>query len=241
LFGEGFFNSFTNACFDAILWGEFYGFSLSKRRAGNYQGDFMHEQSKRDFFDNEACRWDERFHREDEHQIWQLVENFDLKPGEKVLDVGTGNGVLIPFLLAKIGDEGDILALDFSWKMICEAAEIRERKDVYLVNASVEALPLKSKTFDCITCVATFPHVCHKEVALKEMSRVLKRGGRLFIAHLMGKNELAEHHRSAGGAVMHDILPADGKMVAMMEKAGFKDIRIEDQPDLYLAAAKKVR
>jgi ubiquinone/menaquinone biosynthesis C-methylase UbiE len=201
----------------------------------------MHEQPRRDFFDNEAAQWDERFHREDEHQIWQLVEKFDLKPGENVLDVGTGNGVLIPFLLKKVGDAGEVLALDFSWKMITEAARIRERKDVYLVNASVEALPLKSQTFDCIACVATFPHVCCKEVALKEMSRVLNSGGRLFIAHLMGKKELEEHHRSAGGVVMHDILPADREMAAMMELAGFKDIRIADRPDLYLASAKKVR
>lgn len=201
----------------------------------------MHEKSKRDFFDNEAPRWDERFHREDEHQIWQLVEDFDLKPGERVLDVGTGNGVLIPFLLTKVGDEGDVLALDYSWKMITEAARIRERKEIFLVNASVEELPFKSQIFDCITCVATFPHVCRKEEALKEMGRVLKRGGRLFIAHLMGKNELAEHHRSAGGAVMHDVLPSDQDMAAMMEQADFKDIRIVDRLDLYLASAKKVR
>jgi len=205
------------------------------------ESDFMHEQPKRDFFDNEATKWDERFHREDEHQIWQLVEKFDLKPGESVLDVGTGNGVLIPFLLAKVGDEGNVLALDFSWKMISEAASIRERKDIYLVNASVEALPLKDQIFDCITCVATFPHVCRKKEALKEMSRVLKVGGRLFVAHLMGKNELAEHHRSAGGAVMHDVLPSDREMAAMMEQAGFENIRMVDRPDLYLAGAKKVR
>lgn len=200
----------------------------------------MHEQSKRDFFDNEASRWDQRFHREDEQQIWRLVENFDLKPGERVLDVGTGNGVLIPFLLNKVGDAGEILALDFSWKMITEAARIREKNDVYLVNASVEVLPFKSQIFDCITCLATFPHVCRKEEALNEMGRVLKGGGRLFVVHLMGKKELAEHHRSAGGAVMHDLLPSDWEMAAMMEQAGFEGIQIVDRSDLYLARGKKV-
>jgi ubiquinone/menaquinone biosynthesis C-methylase UbiE len=201
----------------------------------------MHEKSKRDFFDGEACKWDERFHGDDEHRIRQLVEKFDLKLGEKVLDVGTGNGVLIPFLLTKVGDQGNVLALDFSWEMISEAARIRGKKGICLVNASVETLPLKNQIFDCITCVATFPHVCRKEEALKEMSRVLKRGGKIFIAHLMGKNELAEHHRSAGGAVMHDVLPSDREMAAMMQQVGFENIQIEDQPDFYLAGAKKVR
>jgi ubiquinone/menaquinone biosynthesis C-methylase UbiE len=200
----------------------------------------MDEKLKREFFDEKAQGWDGRFHEDDEGQIRQLVERFDLKSGDRVLDVGTGNGVLLPYLLAKVGPGGRVVALDFSWNMIAEAARVQMNGGVSLLNASAEAIPLKDNTFDCVACLATFAHVCRKMEALKEMNRVLKEGsGRVYIAHLLGKKELAEHHRSAGKAVIHDILPSDSEMRGMMQEAGFKDVRIVDRPQLYLASAGK--
>jgi ubiquinone/menaquinone biosynthesis C-methylase UbiE len=200
----------------------------------------MNEKLKREFFDEKAQGWDGRFHQDDKEQLRQLVERFDLKPGNLVLDVGTGNGVLLPYLLEKVGPNGRVVALDFSWNMVAEAARIRMNGDVSLLNASAEAIPLKDNAFDCVACLATFPHVCRKMEALKEMGRVLKEGaGKVYIAHLMGKKELAEHHRSAGEAVIHDILPSDSEMRGMMQEAGFRDILIVDRPQLYLASAGK--
>jgi ubiquinone/menaquinone biosynthesis C-methylase UbiE len=71
------------------------------------------------------------------------------------------------------------------------------------------------------------------------MSRVLKKGGRLYIAHPFGKKELAHHHKTAGGVVKHDTLPSDLLMKKMMMRSGFKNIRILDRSDLYLASAQK--
>ncbi len=200
----------------------------------------MDDKLKREFFDEKAQGWDGRFHQDDEGQIRQLVERFDLRAGDRVLDVGTGNGVLLPYLFEKVGSGGRVVALDYSWNMIAEAARAETNGSVSLLNASAEAIPLKNDTFDCVTCLATFAHVCRKMEALKEMNRVLKEGaGRVYITHLMGKKELAEHHRSAGKAVLHDILPSDSDMRGMMQEAGFKDILIVDRPQLYLASAGK--
>lgn len=162
-----------------------------------------------------------------------------MKPGERVLDLGTGSGVLLPHLLRRVGGKGRVLAVDFSWNMIREAAKTAERQNLLLLNASVEALPVKSQTVDCITCLDTFAHVDGQREALSEMSRVLKRGGRLHLVHSLGRTQLADRHREVGGVVRHDVLPPDSSMKSMMEKAGLKDIRIIDCPDLYLASAKK--
>jgi ubiquinone/menaquinone biosynthesis C-methylase UbiE len=200
--------------------------------------------SKRDFFNREVASWDEQYRSGHRSQIQDLVDRFDLEEGKTVLDVGCGTGILFPFLAERLRQKGLILALDFSWNMILAAKKgclhsERERPGVLFINALVEALPLKDQTVDYITCLDTFAHVCEQKEAVGEMCRGLKKGGRLFVAHSLGKKELAERHRSAGGEVEHDILPEDHKMREMMKNAGLKEVEIIDLPDLYLASGRK--
>lgn len=197
------------------------------------------ESCKREFFDQKAIGWDHRNHPDDTLKIRELIERFDLNPTDWILDVGTGNGVLLPYLSVKVKRGGRLFALDFSGKMIFQAKRNNRKRNISFLNASVESLPIKDRIFDCITCFSMFAHVCDKKGSLVEMSRVLKTGGRLYIVHPFGKKELAGHHKSAGGAVEHDILPPDKAMKKMMKDCGFHDIRIIDQPDLYWASAKR--
>lgn len=203
--------------------------------------------SKREFFNKQAARWDEQYHQDDASQadacpsgqIRELVETFDLKEGKTVLDVGCGTGILLPYLSEKVKEKGSVFALDFSWNMIFRAKKNEEKPNIHFINASVEALPLIDESMDYITCFATFAHIADQKKAVYEMGRALKKGGKLFIAHLLGKKELAEHHRLAGGEVEHDTLPEDDEIREMMKNAGLKDIEIIDQPNLYLASAEK--
>lgn len=199
----------------------------------------MSDLSRREFFDKEARGWDGRYHQDDESEIRKLVERFDLRPGDRILDVGTGNGFLLPHLLRRARDTGKIVALDFSWNMICEAAKIGKTDKVLFVNASVESLPIKDQTIDCVTCLASFAHVSRKREAIIEAARVLKKNGRLYITHPMGKEELAEHHRQVGEPVRNDRLPPDSEIIEMIKESGLKDVEIIDQQDLYLASARK--
>jgi ubiquinone/menaquinone biosynthesis C-methylase UbiE len=199
----------------------------------------MNHLSKREFFDKEADGWDDRCHRDDEEEIRQLVERFELKPAEWILDLGTGGGVLLPHLRRKVGQEGRVVGLDFSWKMIREAGKARGKETFCLINGCVQKLPFKDRTFDCISCMDAFAHMNDKRVALNEMGRVLKEGGRVHLLHTLESKKLAEYHREVGGVVRDDVLPAESEMKQMMEKAGLKEIRIVDQPGLYLASARK--
>jgi ubiquinone/menaquinone biosynthesis C-methylase UbiE len=200
--------------------------------------------SKREFFNREAGRWDGQYHRDHTCQIKDLLARFDIKAGKSVLDVGCGTGILLPHLSEKVKEKGSVIALDFSWNMIFEAKKKsvhpeEEKPHLHFINASVEALPLKDQTIDCITCLDTFAHVTDQEKALYEMGRALKTGDKLFLAHTLGKKELAGRHKLVGGEVEHDTLPEDDKMREMMRNAGLKDIHIIDQPNLYLASGRK--
>ena len=72
-----------------------------------------------------------------------------------------------------------------------------------------------------------------------EINRVLKKGGKLFIAHLLGRHELKKHHQLAGGMVVNDILPSGEALKRMMKDKGFKKTVIMDQTSLYLACGVK--
>ena len=199
----------------------------------------MNHLGKREFFDKEADGWDDRCHQDDENEMRRLVERFELKPAEWVLDVGTGGGVLLCHLRRKVGEEGRVVGLDFSWKMIRQASRARGKEDFFLVNACVQKLPFKDRAFDCISCMDAFAHMNDKRVALSEMARILNKGGRLYLLHTLESKKLAEYHREVGGVVRDDVLPADSEMREMMKMVGLEEIRILDQPGLYLASARK--
>jgi ubiquinone/menaquinone biosynthesis C-methylase UbiE len=71
----------------------------------------------KDYFNNAAETWDSKFQTPKLLSFLEkLVLQFNLKRGQHVLDVGTGTGVLIPYLTKVLGPSGSVTALDFSEK-----------------------------------------------------------------------------------------------------------------------------
>ena len=107
--------------------------------------------SRRAFFNEIADSWDKRFQTQELTKfLEQLVPNFGLSPGQKVLDVGAGTGILIPFLLRAVGPTGQIEAVDYAEKManICRskyAHSISPRRLLTQSSVSVRSLILKTK------------------------------------------------------------------------------------------------
>jgi ubiquinone/menaquinone biosynthesis C-methylase UbiE len=154
----------------------------------------------------------------------------EIQPGQKVLDVGTGTGILIPFLLEAVGSKGHVTAIDFAERMV-EACKSKyaHLSNVNIALQQVEKLDFPSATFDAVTCFGLFPHLENKQKALSQMNRVLKPGGKLIIAHAFSSEELMAHHRNAT-VVAHDVLPDEVEMKRLLKHAGFTGIHITDKP-----------
>jgi len=199
--------------------------------------------SKKTYFNEQANTWDKRFHTPNLSSFLEkLVPQFGLEPGQNILDVGTGTGVLIPYLIREVGPAGSVTAIDCSENMI----QICKTKHSHFKNVSVrlqdieeDAFPTES--FDAIICFGLFPHLENKEKALQNMNHTLKPGGTLIIAHALSSEELKAHHNSASSAVVHDMLPEEAEMIQLLEQTGFAEIRIKDEPGCYLCIACKSR
>ena len=191
----------------------------------------------RAYFNQKAASWDGTSSERDTTKLERMAKRLDIKPGSTVLDVGTGTGAFIPFLLSEIGKGGRIVALDFAEKMLRRARAKGFNGNIDYLCADVTNIPLGNEIFDIIVCYSSFPHFQDKSRALAEMKRVIKRGGRLLICHTSSRASINEIHRQIP-AVENDIIPDEGEMQIILSTAGFIEIKIDDG-ESYLASARK--
>jgi ubiquinone/menaquinone biosynthesis C-methylase UbiE len=196
--------------------------------------------SREAYFNQAAESWDQKYYTPElEAFLEELVPKFGLKPGQRILDAGTGTGVLIPFLLKAIGSSGSITAIDYAENMIkMFRSKFSSLRNVKVELQRVEELDLPPETFDVAVCFGLFPHLERKTRALMHLHRVLKRRGRLVIAHALSSTEINEHHKRAS-PVTRDVLPGETVMKRLLRRAGFSEVRITDVPGLYLCLATK--
>jgi demethylmenaquinone methyltransferase/2-methoxy-6-polyprenyl-1,4-benzoquinol methylase len=197
----------------------------------------------KDYFDNAANSWDGRFCTSRLLSFLEkLVPQFGIEAGQAVLDVGTGTGVLIPYLAKAVGPSGSVTAIDFSEKMVqaCKT-KYSHVKNVKIKVGNIEDAAFPVESFDAVICFGVFPHLEHKEKALQNISKMLKPSGKLVIAHALSSEELKVHHKKVSEHVAHATLPENAEMIQLLEKAGFANIRIKDEPGCYLCVALKPR
>ncbi len=191
----------------------------------------------RAYFNRLAPVWDETAAEKDEGKLEKMANRLQIKAKSRVLDVGSGSGVFIPYLLKLAGKEGKVIALDYAQEML-KVAKTKGYQNVEFITGDVVNLPLSSGSFDTVVCYSSFPHFKNKLKALKEMRRVLKDGGKIFICHTSSREEINEIHRGIP-EVKDDLLPERDEMKRMLKEAGFTKIAVEDEDKSYLASAEK--
>jgi len=193
-----------------------------------------------EYFDQLAPTWDEELTGERLKCLSNIVKELGIKPGYYVLDIGSGTGVLLPFLIAELSDEGKVVALDFSAEMLGQAQAKNFPPIIGFAQADVLTIPLADNSVDLAMCNSAFPHFSDKVKALKEIARVLRNNGRLVICHTMSREILNRLHQSIGGIVAGDLLPDESQLKGLIKQAGMKVTHFEDGPERYLVIARKL-
>ena len=119
------------------------------------------------------------------HRWWKrfAVEQSAVRPGDRVLDVAGGTGDLARLFARRVGIQGRVVMTDINGSMLRVGRNrlLDEGVIAPIVQCDAEKLPFAADRFDCVSVAFGLRNMTRKPLALAEMRRVLKPGGRLLV------------------------------------------------------------
>ncbi len=195
--------------------------------------------NNREYFNSMAEKWDCTVNH-DEKKIRLILEHVRIKEGSEVLDVGTGTGVMLPFLHSCVGNTGTITAVDAAEKMIDIAKNKFSFENVEFIVGDVLETELPKERADCIMCYSVFPHFSEKKVAVRKLARYLKKGGIFIICHSQSREAINNLHKEVSGTVKNDRLPTAEKIKEYYNNAAIETISVVDNNDMFVVIGRKI-
>jgi SAM-dependent methyltransferase len=167
------------------------------------------------------------------------TEYADIKPGDNVLDLGSGAGNDCFVARSFVGDAGKVTGLDFTDEMVTKA-EVNNLKmgytNVEFVKGDIEEMPFADNTYDVVISNCVINLVPDKEKAFSEIIRVLKPGGHFCISDVVLKGALPPELQSAAelyaGCVAGALEIND--YLGIINKTGFEEVRIRKNKPIEL-------
>lgn len=164
-----------------------------------------------------------------------------LKPGETVLDLGSGAGFDCFLAANKVGKSGKVIGVDMTTEMIEKAkknAQAQQYENVEFRQGEIENLPLDNESVDVIISNCVINLSPDKPRVFQEAFRVLKSGGRFMVADIVLTKELPYNIKNSveayvgciGGAVLKD------EYLKAIICSGFEDVQIVDEVPFSLDA-----
>ena len=149
------------------------------------------------------------------HRGWKrfAVEISGVKVGDSVLDIAGGSGDLSKLFAKKVGASGSVTLTDINASMLAVGRDrmIDAGLNVPAMQCNAEQLPFADNSFDCVIVAFGLRNMTHKDVALKEMQRVLKVGGRLLVLEF---SKVWQPLEKAYDFYSFKLLPLMGKLLA---------------------------
>lgn len=156
----------------------------------------------------------------------------ELKPGETVLDLGSGGGIDVLLSARRVGPTGKAYGLDMTDEMLALAKENKRKaglENVEFLKGEIESIPLPDSSVDVVISNCVINLSADKDQVLREAFRVLKPGGRFAVSDVVTRGEI-------NPAIRKNVLLWVGCVAGALEeveyrkkliKAGFEEIDIE--------------
>ncbi len=185
----------------------------------------MNKQDIINFFDMCAPTWDDEMIKSDEI-IEDILNRAKIGFSTRVLDVACGTGVMFPYYAAR---GADVTGIDISPEMV----KIAQSNFPDIETLCADALEISfEEGFDAVMVYNAFPHFPDPTDAVRALSRHLKPGGVLTVAHGMGRDMINRHHEGAASKVSIGLLKASELAEIFNE---FLDVSvIVDEADRYI-------
>ena len=149
------------------------------------------------------------------HRGWKrfAVEVSGVSKGDKVLDIAGGSGDLSKLFSKQVGPEGQVILTDINASMLAVGRDrmLDAGVNVPATQCDAEKLPFPDQYFDCVIVAFGLRNMTHKDLALEEMQRVLKVGGRLLVLEF---SKVWQPLSKFYDAYSFKILPLIGKLLA---------------------------
>jgi len=157
----------------------------------------------------------------------------NLRPGEVVVDLGSGGGLDVFLAARKVGPTGKAIGIDMTPEMIDRARAGAEKQGLTNVEfhfSTIDRIPLADSSVDCVISNCVINLAPDKAAVLREAFRVLKPGGRLAISDIALKKSLPPEIASDLMAYVGCIAGAVpiGDYIAGLKAAGFSAVEVVD-------------
>ncbi len=149
------------------------------------------------------------------HRLWKrfMVAQAGLRPGMRCLDIAGGTGDIARLLADAVGETGEVWLTDINGSMLALGRDrlLDEGRLLPCVQCDAERLPYPADYFDRVTVAFGLRNMTHKDVALREMHRVLKLGGKLLVLEF---SRVAKPLAPLYDLYSFQVLPRMGQLVA---------------------------
>ena len=156
----------------------------------------------------------------------------ELKPGETVLDLGSGGGIDVLLSAKRVGPTGKAYGLDMTEDMLALARENQRQagvENVEFLKGEIENIPLPDNSVDVVISNCVINLSADKDRVLREAFRVLKPGGRFAVSDVVVRGEVHEEVRKSMLLWVGCIAGAleEKEYAAKLARAGFARISME--------------
>lgn len=188
------------------------------------------------FFNAHADAWDENMIC-DEKKIEKILDAAKIEKGKTVLDIACGTGVMFDFYI-NCG-VSKITGADISEKMAEIAKKKYENEDkINVICADAETYDFKEK-YDCCMVFNAFPHFPNPDLLIKNLSKTLKNGGTLTIAHDRGRKALDTHHSGEASKISTSLI-SENELSQKLKSNGFSEIFTVSNDEIYIVSGYKL-